>query len=93
MFECSISIDATRTLKFKARLTDKQFKVFLQLSTAAKQTIAEAWKMPILNIAETKNRMKQSLIHAKIDDLDKKKQTNTERIQYCIATMHRTFSF
>lgn len=52
-------------------MTRKQFKLFIQLMTAAKQTITKAWKTPLLNIAETKHRMNRSLLHAKMEALDK----------------------
>lgn len=37
-----------------APLSSRQFKLLLQIITAAKQTIAKTWKSPLLLIAETK---------------------------------------
>lgn len=47
--------------------TRAQLRLLLQLFTAAKQTIAKAWKTPILSIAEMKNRITQAIVHSKIE--------------------------
>lgn len=51
-------------------LTFSQFKLFVQLSTAAKQTMAKAWKSPKLSLAETKNRMNSAMSHAKMSAIE-----------------------
>lgn len=40
--------------------------LLLQLMTAAKQTIAKAWKFPKLYVLEVKNRITQAMIHGTI---------------------------
>lgn len=52
---------------FPQDYTRAQLRLLLQLTTAAKQTIARAWKTPTLHIAEVKNRVTQAMIHSKID--------------------------
>ena len=47
--------------------TRAQVRLLLQLTTAAKQTIARAWKTPTIHIAEVKNRVTQAMIHSKIE--------------------------
>lgn len=47
--------------------TRSQTRLLLQLTTAAKQTIARAWKTPKLSLAEAKNRVTQAMIHSKIE--------------------------
>ncbi|XP_077334709.1 phytanoyl-CoA dioxygenase domain-containing protein 1 isoform X2 [Lithobates pipiens] len=63
-----------------AFLNQKQFKLVLTLLIAAKQTIANAWKTDVVNIAETKRRMIQSFIHAKMDAIDKNQMTKFDII-------------
>lgn len=48
-------------------VTYLQFKLLLQVTTAAKQTIAKAWKTPHLTILEIKNRVTRAMVHAKIE--------------------------
>lgn len=48
-------------------ITHWQFKLCLQVTTVAKQTIAKAWKSPTLYILSTQNRVTQALSHAKIE--------------------------
>lgn len=72
MFEIDITPDpviAILNLK-PACLTRKQFKLFLQLLNAAKQTIAKAWKTTTLNLVEVKHRMNNALLHAKMEAMD-----------------------
>lgn len=69
MFERSITLDPIMAL-LNLRpdfLTHKQFRLLL---TLVKQPIAKAWKLSVLNIAETKYKMNHSLMHAKMDALD-----------------------
>lgn len=47
-------------------VTDLQFKLLLQVTTAAKQTTAKAWKNSQLTVLETKNRVTRAMVHAKI---------------------------
>lgn len=47
-------------------LTHNQFKLFTQLLTAAKQTIAKAWRSANLEIPETKHRLNTFMSHAKM---------------------------
>ena len=42
-----------------------QFRLFLQITTAAKQTIAKAWKTNTLMISKAKNRINQAMILSK----------------------------
>lgn len=51
-------------------LTHAQFKLFLYLLTAAKQTLAKAWKTPSLAITETKQRMNNDMIHPKMEAIE-----------------------
>lgn len=63
---------------FPQDYTRSQLRLLLHLFTAAKQTIAKAWKTPTLNIVETKNRVTLAMIHDKIEAkiLDKATQHN-----------------
>lgn len=47
-------------------LTRKQFKLLTRLLTAAKQTMAKAWKALTLTVAETKHRLNHTLLCAKV---------------------------
>lgn len=47
--------------------THRQIKLLLQITTAAKQTIAKAWKTPTLTLAETKHRINQAMIYVIIE--------------------------
>lgn len=47
--------------------TKAQRCLLLHLFTAAKQTIAKAWKTPALNTIEMQNRVTQAMIHSKIE--------------------------
>lgn len=47
-------------------LTKSQFKLLMHLTTAAKQTIAKAWKSPCLVLPETIGRMNKTMIHSKM---------------------------
>ena len=47
--------------------TRAQVRLLLQLTTAAKQTIAKAWKTPKLHITEVKHRVTQAMIHSKTE--------------------------
>lgn len=51
-------------------LSHRQFKLMLFVTTAVKQTIANAWKSDSLYILSDKNRVTQSMIHAKTNFLD-----------------------
>ena len=61
-------------------LTHTHFKLLTQLFTAAKQTIAKAWKTPILSTTETKNRMNIAMTHAKMEALETDTIANFEKI-------------
>lgn len=51
----SILINRDQSWSYKhSPLSSRQFKLLLQIITAAKQTIAKTWKSPLLLIAETK---------------------------------------
>lgn len=69
LFNCTLDPDpATAILNQKPlAVTSQQFKLLLQVTTAAKQTIAKAWKSPHLSIVETKNRITRAMIHAKVE--------------------------
>lgn len=55
---------ATALLNLKpVELTHTQFRLLIQLTTVAKQTIVKTWKSQILVVAKAKNR---ALIFAKI---------------------------
>lgn len=47
--------------------TRAKFRLILQVMTAAKQTMAGAWKSPKLCIVETKHRHAQTIIHSKTE--------------------------
>lgn len=47
-------------------ITHRQFQLCLQVTTA-KQTIARAWKTHISCVLSAHNRIKQAMIHAKIE--------------------------
>lgn len=72
MFQTSVQPDPfAALLNLKPEyLSSSQFKLFVQLSTAAKQTIAKAWKSPLLPLAETKNRMHSAMSQAKMTAID-----------------------
>lgn len=72
MFGLQLQPDpATALLNLKpGLLTLIQFKLFVQLLTVAKQTLAKAWRSPTLVVAETKNRMTNAMIHAKMVAID-----------------------
>lgn len=53
-----------------AALTHTQFQLLIKLTTAAKQTIAKAWKSPNLIVAEVKHRMLKALLFAKMTDIE-----------------------
>ena len=72
---------ATALLNLKpATLTNTRFQLLIHLSTAAKQTIAKAWKAKTLIVAEAKHRMNRSLIHAKMSAIDNNKINNFHKI-------------
>lgn len=50
-------------------LSSNQFKLLLQITIAAKQTVTKAWKLPTLALTETKHRINQAMIHTKIEDI------------------------
>lgn len=68
MFKFKIHPDTTMALlNLKpVYLTHIQFKLLIQQLTAARQTIAKAWKSPLLGVVETKNRMNNFMIHSKM---------------------------
>lgn len=82
LFAVTISPDPSiALLNLKpANLTRNQFKLLLQVTTAAKQTIAKAWKSPNLAISETKHRINQAMIHAKTDAIAQDKICNFQKI-------------
>lgn len=47
--------------------TRARFHLLLQLMTAAKKTIARAWKSSKLFVLEVKNRLTQAMIHGKTE--------------------------
>lgn len=53
-----------------ASLTMVQFKILIHINTAAKQTIAKAWKNKNLIEAEVKHRMNKALIFAKMPAIE-----------------------
>lgn len=53
-----------------ASLTGTQFKLLILINTAAKQTIAKAWKNKNLIVAEVKHRMNKALIFAKMTAIE-----------------------
>lgn len=73
--EISIPPDpATALLNLKPSiLTHTQFQLFIQLSTAAKQMIAKAWKSQNLILAEAKHRMNRALVYAKMTAIEENK--------------------
>lgn len=53
-----------------ASLTRVQFKLLIHINTAAKQTIAKAWKNKNLIVAEVKHRMNKAPIFAKMTAIE-----------------------
>ena len=53
-----------------SNLTSAQFKLIRQLLTAAKQTLAKAWKSPNLSVTEVLNRTNNAMTHAKMSAID-----------------------
>lgn len=70
--EISISPDpALALLNLKPpELTRTQFQLLIHLITAAKQTIAKAWKTQSLVVAEAKHRINRALIFAKMTAIE-----------------------
>lgn len=48
-------------------LSKRQFKLLMDVTTAAKQTLAKARKTPNLCLTKTGNRVSQVMIHGKIE--------------------------
>lgn len=72
---------ATALLNLKPTiLTHTQFQLFIQLSTAAKQTIAKAWKSQNLILAEAKHRMNRALLYAKMTAIEENKINKFRKI-------------
>lgn len=78
MFGTTIQQDpSVALLNNKPRnITQLQFKLLLNVTTAAKQTIAKAWKSDKLCEVTVKQRITQAMIHATmeaiiLDQLDK----------------------
>ena len=65
-----------------SNLLHAQFKLLTQLFTAAKQTIAKAWKTPNLSVTETKTRMNTAMSHTKMEALDTDTIARFENIWY-----------
>ena len=67
VFKKSITPDPTTALlNLKPDcISYAQFKLFLQITTAAKQTISKAWKTATLLVSETRNRVHQAMLHSK----------------------------
>ena len=63
-------------------LTHSQFKLSVQLLTAAKQMMAKAWKSPILVSAKTKHRMNATMSHAKMMAIERDQIPKFEKIWY-----------
>lgn len=61
-------------------LTLSQFKLMIQLITAAKQTVAKAWKSPTLVLAETIHRMNNTMSHAKMVAIDQNQIPKFEKL-------------
>ena len=80
--EKKISLDPkTALLNLKPdNLSLTQFKLIIQLLTAAKQTLAKAWKSPNLPLNEVVNRMNNAMIHAKMMAIDTDTITRFEKI-------------
>lgn len=64
-----------------ANISHRQLKPLLQITTAAKQTIAKAWKSTALILAETQHRIK-AMIHAKMEAIRSDKVVKFERLWY-----------
>lgn len=47
-------------------LTSGRFKLLLQVTTAAKQTMVKAWKQSTHSIVKTRNKITQAMVHAKV---------------------------
>lgn len=72
---------ATALLNLKpAELTHNQFRLLIQLTTAAKQTIAKAWKSQTLVVAEAKRRMNRALIFTKMTSIETDKIKKFKKI-------------
>lgn len=52
----------------------------IQLITAAKQTVAKAWKSPTLVLAETIHRMNNTMSHAKMVAIDQNQIPKFEKL-------------
>ena len=61
-------------------ISHTQFKLLLQITTAAKQTIAKAWKTPTLMISETKTRINQAMTHSKTEAITNDNIAKFEKI-------------
>lgn len=51
-------------------LNRHKFQLLINLTTAAKQTIAKAWNLATLIVAEAKHRMHKTLIYAKMSVIE-----------------------
>lgn len=61
-------------------LSGTQIKFFLQLLTAAKQTLAKAWKFLSLVVAEAKHRVNRTMTHAKMEAIEKDQVSKFNKI-------------
>lgn len=80
--ETNVIIDpATALLNLKpAELSHNQFRLLIQLTTAAKQTIAKAWKTQTLVVAEAKHRMNKALIFGKMTAIETNKVMKFKKV-------------
>lgn len=69
MFDSTLLPDPTVALlnNKPQNLTHFQYKLQLYVTTAAKQSIAKAWKSSTLCIVLVKHRVTQAMIHAKTE--------------------------
>ena len=92
----SISLDPkSALLNLKPdNLTHIQFKLIRQLFTAAKQTLAKAWKSPNLSVNEVLSRTNKAMTHAKMSAMDSDTITKFEKewMPWITYTTSNTFN-
>lgn len=95
MFDLKLQLNPTTALlNLKPEcLTHTQFKLFIQLLTAAKQMVAKAWKSPSLVIAETKHRMHNSMIYAKMVAIERDQIPKFEKLWHPWIKHHLSSTF
>lgn len=82
LFKKEIPLDpAMALLNLKPEfLTHSQFNLLVQLFTAAKQTLAKAWRSPDLVINKAVNRMNNTMSYAKLIALETNMVPKFEKI-------------